>query len=104
MTPLIPIVKKILLLYTLDIVANLAILQADRKQLKIQIEMAEKYQKIHHMRHCADDSDCVTQCTRFALSDPLCVDQYMNCSRPHVVNCRDCLNIIFTLDEISEQI
>ena len=66
--------------------------------------MTEKYQKIHHLGHCVDDSDCVTHCTRFALSDPLCIDQYFDCSRPRVVNCRDCLNIIFTLDEIAEQV
>ena len=63
-----------LFLYILDIVASLAIPQADRKRLKLQIEMAEKYQKIHHLGHCVDDSDCVTHCTRFALSGPLCID------------------------------
>ena len=78
--------------------------QADRKRLKTQIEMAEKYQKIHHLGHCLDNADCLTHCTRFGLSDPLCIDQYIDCSRPHVVNCRDCLNVVLTLDEIEEQI
>ena len=72
--------------------------------MKLQIEMAEKYQKIHRLGHFVYDLDCVTLCTRFALSDPLCIDQYFDCSRPHVVNCRDCLNVISTLDEIAEQI
>jgi len=93
-----------LILCIADIVANLPIPQIDRKRLKRQIEMAETYQKIHHLRHCLDNADCLTHCTRFGLSDPTCADQYMDCSQPHVINCQDCLNVILTLDEVEEKI
>ena len=88
----------------LDIVVNLPIPQADRKRLKKQIDLAELYQKINHMGHCLDDVDCVTHCTRFGLSDPSCPNQYIDCTRQHETICKDCLNVILTLDEVEEKI
>ena len=56
------------------------------------------------MGHCFDDADCLTHCTRFGLSDLSCANQYIDCTRQHEVICKDCLNIIVTLDEIEDRI
>lgn len=82
----------------------MAIPQADRKRLLKQIDIAEQYQKTRHSGHCSDDSDCITHCTTFGLSDPKCLQHYSNCTRQHTSNCPDCVNIIATLDEIMQKI
>ena len=69
----------------LERVANLPIPQADRKRLKKQTDLAELYQKINHVRHCLDDVDYVTHCTRFGLSDPSCPNQYIDCTWQHEI-------------------
>ena len=78
--------------------------QTDRKRLLKQIDIAEQYQKIRHIGHCSDDADCITHCTTFGLSDCKCVEHYSNCNHAHTVHCPDCINIIVTLDEISQKI
>ena len=95
---------KFKLIPTLDIVESMPIPQADRKQLLKQIDMAEQYQKIRHSGHCSDDADCVTHCTTFGLSDPRCPEHFSNCNHAHTSHCSDCMNIIATLDEISQHI
>ena len=59
-----------------DIVENMFILQADRKQLLKQINMAGQYQNIRHSGHCSDDSDCITHCTTFGVSDHKCAEHF----------------------------
>lgn len=78
--------------------------QTDRKRLLKQINMAEQYQKTTHTGHCSSNTDCMTHCTTFGLSDPKCALHYCNCTEPHITFCPDCANIILTLDEISEKI
>jgi hypothetical protein len=78
--------------------------QADRKRLLKQIDMAEQYQKIRHIGHCSDDADCITHCTIFGLSDSKCAEHHSNCNHVHAAHCPDCINIIVTLDEISQKI
>ncbi len=78
--------------------------QVDRKRLLKQISMAEQYQKTAHSGHCSENSECITHCTTFGLSDPKCAQHYCECTRQHVTMCSDCINIIVTLDEISEKI
>ena len=34
----------------------------------------------------------------------MCANQYIDCTRQHEVICKDCLNIILTLDEIEDKI
>ena len=95
---------KFKLITTIDIVESMPIPQADRKQLFKQIDMAEQYQKIRHSGHCSDDADCVTHCTTFGLSDPKYAEHFSNCNHAHTSHCFDCMNIIATLDEISQHI
>ena len=78
--------------------------QIDRKRLIKQIDMAEQYQKIRHSGHCSEDSNCITHCTTFGLSDSKCAEHYSNYSHAHVLDCPDCINIVLTLDEISQNI
>jgi hypothetical protein len=78
--------------------------QADRKRLLKQIDMAEQYQKAAHYGHCSDNSDCITHCTTFGLSDRKCPQHHLNCTQPHTYDCPDCINIILTLDEIDHKI
>ena len=78
--------------------------QIDRKSLIKQTDMAEQYQKIRHNGHCSEDSNCITQCATFALSDSKCVEHYSNCSHARILDCPECINIILTLDEISRNI
>jgi len=78
--------------------------QTDRKRLLKQINMAEQYQKTTHSGHCSTNSDCITHCTTFGLSDPKCAQHYCDCTEPHTTMCPDCVNIILTLDEINEKI
>ena len=78
--------------------------QTDRKRLIKQIDMAEQYQKIRHIGHCSDDAECISHCTTFGLSDFECADHYSHCNHVHTVHCPDCINIIVTLDEISQKI
>ena len=78
--------------------------QSDRKRLLQQIAMAEQYQKTAHGGHCSNDSDCITHCTTFGLSDAKCPQHYSKCTQAHSFDCHDCLNIIRTLDEIDEKI
>ena len=66
--------------------------------------MAEQYQKIKYNGHCSKDSNCITHCTTFGLSDSKCAEHYSNCSHAHVLECPECINIILTLDEISRNI
>ena len=66
--------------------------------------MAEQYQKIKHSGHCSEDSNCITHCTTFGLSDSKCAEHYSNCSHAHVLDCSDCINIILTFDKISRNI
>ena len=66
--------------------------------------MAEQYQKLRHSDHCSDDTDCVTHCTTFVLSDPKCPEHFSNCNHAHISHCSDCMNIIPTLDKISQHI
>ncbi|CAF1620938.1 unnamed protein product [Adineta ricciae] len=86
------------------IVETLPIRQADRKRLLKQIDMGEQYKKIRHTGHCSDDADCITHCTIFGLSDSKRAEYYSNCNHTHTAHCPDCINIIITLDEISQQI
>lgn len=88
----------------IDMVANMALPQSDRKRLLKQIDMGEKYQKIRHSGHCSDNSNCITHCTTFALSDPDCPEHRSKCSQEHRSVCSDCMNIIQTLDEIKQKI
>ena len=78
--------------------------QADRRRLFKQIDMEEQYQKVRHGGHCSDDTDCITHCTTFGLSDPKCAENFSNCNHAHTSHCSDCINIIATLDEISQHI
>lgn len=78
--------------------------QSDRKRLLQQIAMAEQYQKTAHSGHCSNNSDCITHCTTFGLSDAKCSQHYSKCTQPHSFDCADCLNIIRTVDEIEEKI
>ncbi len=78
--------------------------QANRKRLLKQIDMAEKYQTIRHTGHCSDDADCVTHCTRFSLSDPKCAQHQLGSTHTHKSDCPDCMNIIFTHEEIGQKI
>ena len=80
------------------------IAQSDRKRLLQQIAMAKQYQKITHSGHCSNNSDCITHCTTFGLSDAKCPEHYVNCTQSHSFDCPDCLNVIRTLDEIDEKI
>ena len=97
-----PLVMKSNLLLLLDIVETMPIPQADRKRLIKQIDMAEQYQKIRHIGHCSDDADCITHCTTFGLSDPKCAEHHSNCSHVHTSHCPDCINIILTRPDQSE--
>ena len=90
--------------FFLDIVDAIRIPQIDRKRLIKQIDMAEQYQKIRHSGYWSEDSNCITHCTTFGLSDSKCTEHYSNCSHAHVLDCPDCINIILTLDEISQNI
>ena len=78
--------------------------QIDRKRLIKQIDMAEQYQKIRHNGHCSEDSNCITHCTTFGLSDSKCAEHYSNCSHAHVLDCPECINIILMLNEITRNI
>ena len=69
-----------------------------------QIDMGEQYQKVRHGVHCSDDVDCITHCTTFGLSDPKSAEHFSNCNHAHISHCSDCINIIATLDEISQHI
>lgn len=80
------------------------ICQVDRKRLRKQIDMAEQYQKIRHLGHCCDNADCVTHCTTFGLSDSVCTEHRSDCAVAHTSHCVDCMNVICTLDEISQNI
>lgn len=85
-------------------IEDMPIPQVERKRLPKQVESAENYLKSRHIGHCSMNSNCVTHCTTFALSDPNCDDQHTACEEKHTVNCLDCLNIIQTLDEIKQNI
>ena len=85
-------------------VEEMAIPQADRRRLLKQMQMAEDYQKTRHISHCAEDSDCASHCTTFALSDSNCSAYFSKCNREHTSMCSDCTNIVRTLDEIKETI
>ncbi|CAF4276505.1 unnamed protein product [Rotaria magnacalcarata] len=87
-----------------NIVELMPIPQCERKRLLKQIEMAEQYQKTIHIGHCSENSDCITHCTTFGLSDPICPEQHRNCTQSHTFDCSDCVNIIRTIDEIQEKI
>ncbi|CAF4465735.1 unnamed protein product, partial [Rotaria sp. Silwood2] len=78
--------------------------QVDRKRLLKQIDMAEQYQKIRHSGHCSDNADCITHCTTFGLSDPMCAQHRSDCNHAHTSDCPDCANIVLTLDEIGQKI
>ena len=66
--------------------------------------MAEQYQKTRHCGHCSSNSNCITHCTAFGLSDPQCAQHRSDCNHTHTLDCSDCINIILTLDEISQKI
>ncbi|CAF2080769.1 unnamed protein product, partial [Rotaria magnacalcarata] len=66
--------------------------------------MAEQYQKTTHSGHCYDNSDCITHCTTFGLSDAKCSEHHFKCTQSHTFDRPDCINIIQTLDEIGERI
>ena len=87
-----------------DIVESMPIPQTDRKRLLKRIDIAEKYKKIRHSGHCADDADCIIDCTIFDLAHSKCTEHYSNCNHAHTTRCPDCMNIIVTLDEISQHI
>ncbi|CAF3375308.1 unnamed protein product, partial [Rotaria socialis] len=87
-----------------NIVELMPIPQCERKRLLKQIEMAEQYQKTTHIGHCSENSDCITHCTTFGLSDPICPEQHRNCTQSHTFDCSDWVNIIRTIDEIQEKI
>ena len=97
-----PLVVKSNLLLLLDIVETIPIPQADRKRLIKQIDMVEQYKKIRHIGRCSDDADCITHCTTFGLSDPKCDEHHSNCSHVHTSHCPDCINIIVTRRDQSE--
>jgi len=61
------------------------ILQADRKRLLKQIDMAEQYQKIRHNGSCSDNADCISHCKHL------------------VFLIQNMLNIIHSLDEIGQK-
>ncbi|CAF2059693.1 unnamed protein product [Rotaria magnacalcarata] len=87
-----------------NITESMAIPQNDRKRLIKRIDMAEQYQKIRHSGHCSHDANCITHCTTFGLSDSKCTEHHSNCNHAHTTHCPDCINIIVTLDEISQHI
>ncbi|CAF4225837.1 unnamed protein product [Rotaria magnacalcarata] len=87
-----------------NITESMAIHQNDRKRLIKRIDMAEQYQKIRHSGHCSHDANCITHCTTFGLSDSKCAEHHSNCNHAHTTHCPDCINIIVTLDEISQHI
>ena len=80
------------------------IAQSDRKRLLQQIAVAKQYQKITHSGHCSSNSDCITHCTTFGLSDAKCPEHYVNYTQSHSFDYPDCLNVIRTLDVIDEKI
>ena len=92
------------LFFSSGIVDSMPIPQSDRKRLLQQIAMAEQYQKMAHSGHCSNDSDCITHCTTFGLSDAKCPQYCSKCTQAHSFDCHDCLSIIRTLDEIDEKI
>ena len=92
------------MLLIIAMMEEMAIPQADRRRLLKQMEIAENYQKSRHADHCAQNSNCVTHCTTFALSDPNCAEHYSKCCEQHTFMCFDCINIIRTLDEIKQNI
>lgn len=85
-------------------IEDMPIPQVERKRLLKQVESAESYLKSRHIGHCSMNSNCVTHCSTFALSDPNCDAQCTACEKKHTANCLDCLNIIQTLDEIKQNI
>ena len=80
------------------------ILQIDRKCLIKQIDIAEQYQKVRHSDHCSEDSNCITHCTTFGLSDSKFTQHYPNCTHAHVLYCPDSIIIILIHDEINQTI
>ena len=82
----------------------MSIPQVDRKRLLKQIDMAEQYQKVTHISHRSDNSDCITHCDTLDLSDLKCHQHQSKCTGPHTTDCPDCINIVVTLDEIGERI
>ncbi|CAF1474586.1 unnamed protein product [Rotaria magnacalcarata] len=87
-----------------NIVNGMPVPQVYRKRLLKQIDLAEQYQKVIHSGHCSDNSDCITHCTTFGLSDPKCPEHEAKCTQAHTSDCPDCINISRTLDEIGEMI
>ena len=69
-----------------------------------QIDMAGQYQKIRHSAHYSEDSNCITHYTTFGLSDSKCAEHCSNCSHARSSDWLDCINIILTLNEISQNI
>ena len=82
----------------------MSIPQNDCKRLLGQIEMAEQYQKTMHAGHGFENTNCITHCTTFGLSDGKCSEHHFNCTEPHTFECLDCINVIRTLDKIGERI
>ena len=85
-------------------IEQMAIPQVDRNRLLKQMEMGEQYQKSRHIGHCAANSNCISHCTVFALSDPNCKNHYSQCSQAHTSVCAEFINIVQTLDEIKQKI
>ena len=85
-------------------VEEMAIPQTDCRRLLKQMQIAEKYQKTRHVDRCAEDCNCASHCTTFALSDSNCSAYFSKCNREHKSMCSDCTNIVRTLDEIQEAI
>ena len=78
--------------------------QSDRKCLLQQIAMAEQYQITARSGHCPNNSDCITHCTTFSLSNAKCPQYCSTCTQAHNFDCHECLSIIRMLDEIDEKI
>ena len=96
--------QNIYVFFIIAIVEEIPTSQAERKRLLKQIESAESYLKSRHIGHCSMNSNCITHCTTFALSDSSCNAQYTACREEHTSICLDCLNIVQTLDAIKQDI
>ena len=65
------------------------IAQRNWKLLLQQIAMAKQYQKITRSGHCSNNSDSITHCTTFGLSDVKCPEHYANCTQSYSFDCPD---------------
>ena len=88
-----------------NLVISLSLMKSEQQRIIKQLQEAKRYLKTGFYSNLSLRLTVSSHCVEFALSDSNSkIDFYVNCDHQHNYDCKNCSNLVATLNEIQELI